>query len=262
MRSSCSFFSLSGTCFKPIQIKLLSCKRLLFLAFFYLGLRLRALFQPQCKERYLIAHNSSNCCVLDVGCLNNSSLRAHLLAPKCHYIGIDIWQSIDSIEPFSDNQEIYIAPPHRIIFNLLQLSKKSSLVIAAHVLEHVDQPFCLLSALMGCVEESGFIFLAFPSAKSVNFPRRNRTLNYYDDPSHLRSPPDLDKALDLLRKNGFSTHFISRSYKPFLAYIIGFALEPLSSLLRVRLPCTWHYYGFETIIYAQRVGYSTPLDNT
>ena len=52
------------------------------------------------------------------------------------------------------------------------------------------------------VKRGGSLYLSFPSAKSLSFPSRIGTLNYYDDITHNNEPPDLENIIEILKKNG------------------------------------------------------------
>jgi hypothetical protein len=106
--------------------------------------------------------------------------------------------------------------------------------------------------MLSVVKKGGKIFLAFPCEKSINFPSRRITLNYFDDLTHQQTPPDYKIVLNILNENNFDIIFKTRSYRPLFLTILGFLQEPLSRLINRNLQGTWALFGFETIIWAQK----------
>ena len=106
--------------------------------------------------------------------------------------------------------------------------------------------------MLKVLRSNGLFYISFPSEKSVTFPRRFGTLNYYDDDTHLDSPPKFDDIISALNRAGFDILFSSKRYQPFILYWVGFFLEPLSRLKSKIFVGTWEYYGFESIIWARK----------
>jgi hypothetical protein len=108
---------------------------------------------------------------------------------------------------------------------------------------------------MNIIKRDGKLFLSFPTTKSINFPHRKGTLNYFDDATHQYNPPDFDEIIQKLKENNFEIIFQSASYKPIIHYLAGLILEPLSKLTKRILfsgYATWSYWGFESIIWAKK----------
>ena len=51
-----------------------------------------------------------------------------------------------------------------------------------------------------CLKKGGIIYLVTPSEKSIDFPSREGTLNYYDDKTHKYKPINLTGLNQNLRK--------------------------------------------------------------
>jgi hypothetical protein len=113
----------------------------------------------------------------------------------------------------------------------------------------------VLNAMMNIIKRNGKLFLSFPTNKSINFPHRKGTLNYYDDSTHRYNPPYFDEIIQKLKENNFEIIFQNVSYKPIMYFLIGLMLEPLSKLTKHVLfssYATWSYWGFESIIWAKK----------
>ncbi len=209
--------------------------------------------RPHGKEAFLKALRAGDR-VLDVGCGNNSPMRAKLCAPAVHYTGLDIGnynQRPDSIQSADE----YIVTSSAEFASTIEASVGTfDAVVSSHNLEHCDEPDRVLNAMCAALKSGGRLYLSFPSESSVNFPRRRKdTLNFFDDPTHTQ-PPNLAQVLAVLRKSALQIEFIAVRHRPFIPMLIGLVLEPLSYLTQRSMPLgtTWALYGFETVIWAAR----------
>lgn len=189
--------------------------------------------------------------LLDVGCGNNSPFKTKKILPQCEYIGIDIGD-YNQVKPNMADQYI-LTTPENFAANIAQQKNKFDVVISAHNLEHCDQRDATLNAMLTALKINGCLYLAFPCEASVHFPKRYGTLNYYDDHTHQLTPPDFESIIRLLKKNGFEILYATKNYRPFILRLIGFVIEPLSRYKKKAMRGTWEYYGFESIIWAQKI---------
>ena len=179
----------------------------------------------------------------------NSPYLVKSLFPDYIYTGIDVEDYGQTKKNLADFY--YIVDSNRFSDEILALGTKFDAVISSHNLEHCDNRNETLEAMLAVLKNGGRLYMSFPSASSVTFPSREGCLNYYDDPTHKLTPPDFDAIIDLLSRKGFSILYSVRRYRPPLAWALGFLCEPLSKR-RGRLQGTWEYYGFESIIWAQK----------
>tara|TARA_B100000780_G_scaffold262090_1_gene214973 strand:- start:12551 stop:13237 length:687 start_codon:yes stop_codon:yes gene_type:complete len=194
-----------------------------------------------------------NAKILDVGCGNKSVIEIKSILPNSIYTGIDITDLNQNRVSKSLMQEYIISEPDSFSETIKGLGPKFDLVISAHNMEHCDDPEEVVVNILSCIKEGGFLYMSFPSKKSVNFPSREGTLNFYDDDTHNNEPPDFDKILNTIKDSKFEIIYQSKEYKPFFGYLIGFFLEPFSVLKKKVLRGTWDYYGFQAIIQARKI---------
>jgi hypothetical protein len=172
------------------------------------------------------------------------------LFPDCIYTGIDVY---DHIYPKHNPADHYVlVKSDRFQDGILALGSKFDAVISSHNLEHCDDRGATLDAMMTVLKSGGRLYLSFPSETSVTFPSRGGCLNYYDDPTHKSSPPDFGAIIELLCRKGFLILYSAKRYQPPLFWALGLVSEPLSKR-RGRMQGTWEYYGFESIIWAQKI---------
>jgi SAM-dependent methyltransferase len=213
-------------------------------------LKLMSILRPNAKIDFIhkIKKNSS---ILDVGCGNDSPYITKLIQPHCFYTGIDI-HDYNQNEKITADQYV-IVNSNDFSDEIINLSSDFDVVISNHNLEHVVDPDKTLFAMLTKIKRNGYIFLAFPTEDSINFPSRYPTLNFYDDATHKYIPPSFDKVIDTIKDKGFEIEFSKKKYQPKLLFMIGLFLEPLSALLKKNLTGTWVYYGFESIIIAKKI---------
>ena len=193
-----------------------------------------------------ISNLRENVSILDVGC-GKTPNRILRLFPRLDYYGIDISRHTNT----SLARNLIISNKDHFVDDLKLLGQFEA-VICSHNLEHVDNRDLLLNALICAVKPGGRIYLSFPSENSINFPSRKYTLNYYDDKTHKDLPPNFEEICNFLISNNYEIIFKVKYYRPLILTVLGFILEPLSVLFNKCFIGTFEYYGFETIIHAER----------
>jgi SAM-dependent methyltransferase len=210
-------------------------------------------FRPNGRVSFL-SKLPSDALVLDAGCGNNSPYKVKKILPKCTYVGIDVGDYNQTKSNLAD--EYIISDGNKFSSEIAKFKNNFDAVISCHNLEHCDDRVGTLKAMIESLKVDGQIFLSFPTETSIGFPSRAGTLNYYDDPTHKESPPSFNSIIQLLNNNKFEIIFASKTYKPKLLSILGFFLEPLSYFSKKKLPGTWEYWGFESIIKAKKLAAS------
>jgi len=199
---------------------------------------------------YFLSKLASNASILDVGCGNNSPFKTKNMLPKSTYYGIDVGD-YNQVRPNLADEYI-LTDSANFISEISKFKNQFDAVISCHNLEHCEDRNGVLLAMFQSLKVGGQIFISFPSERSIGFPSRAGTLNYYDDLTHKEYPPDFDGMINLLRENNFEIIFSKKSYRPRFLAILGFFFEPISRLRRKKLIGTWEYWGFESIITAKK----------
>jgi SAM-dependent methyltransferase len=204
-----------------------------------------------CKSRFMKIINSKGK-LLDIGCGNNSPYSIKTKYPNIIYTGIDVGDYNQTKPNLADNY--IITTPEQFAESIINLPELFDTIISAHNLEHCNERQKTLETIPKVLKKDGYLYLSFPTEESVNFPGpRMGTLNYYDDSTHKDMPPIFSDVIKTLKNNEMEIIFSSGSYKPFLAYVIGFLLEWKSKKNKdVIYPFTWAYWGFEAIIWARK----------
>lgn len=209
------------------------------------------LLRPKGKVSFLVAlRPDAN--VLDVGCGNNSPYRFKKILPHCRYTGIDIGE-YNQTKPNSADSYI-ITQPEAFTSEIAKLANSFDAVVSSHNLEHCNDRQGTLSAMLESLKPGGLIYLSFPCEESINFPNREGTLNYFDDSTHREAPPGFDDLISELTNGGFQVLYAERRFRPKVLSLFGRFVEPISARKRRNLRGTWEYWGFESIIWAKKLG--------
>ncbi|MDR1804361.1 MAG: class I SAM-dependent methyltransferase [Treponema sp.] len=188
---------------------------------------------------------------MDVGCGNNSPYKYKTSFPNIKYTGIDV-SDYNQTKPILADEYI-VTSPENFANKISELGNVFNTVISSHNLEHCNDRNGTLVAMAKALKKGGYLYLSFPTEKSVNFPGpRTGTLNYYDDSTHKGTPPNFKETLGVLKSNDIEIIFSDKSYKPLFYYIRGMIKEKKSRREKKVWYSTWAYYGFEAIIWGRK----------
>ncbi|HJY63551.1 MAG TPA: class I SAM-dependent methyltransferase, partial [Ignavibacteria bacterium] len=192
--------------------------------------------------------------LLDVGCGNNSPSVIKQKRPDINYTGIDIdvYSQESGYEKYADR--LIFTNPDNFHLEIEKFTNEFDSIICSHNLEHCFNYNAVLLAMLGALKSNGKIYLAFPCEKSVTFPKRKNSLNFYDDVTHINLI-NYDDIIAKLAQNNVIIDFAVRQYKPLILAVIGFLFEPIGRIFNMQAPwqATWALYGFETIIIGHKV---------
>lgn len=193
--------------------------------------------------------------ILDVGCGNHSPRITKRYLPACEYHGLaDRRWNMDNDD---DRCMDYIFT--------VDLEDESSIngidcydaVICSHVLEHLSDPYGVLSRLAAKVKPGGMFYIETPSERSLRLPRAaggwfhvRGCLNFHDDETH-KEIVDTGKAIDILQESGFvviktQRWILWRRVLLFPCYAVG------ALIVKRFIPASilWEVTGFLRIIIA------------
>lgn len=209
-------------------------------------------YVPYAKNTF-IRSLPSGASLLDVGCGNHAPTRAKRLNPALDYHGIDIVPFFLDESDYEAADELRFVEPDEFVAGLRSWgSSRFDAVLASHVLEHVNDRPGTIRAIAEVVKPGGTVYYAFPSRRSVRFPSRAGTLNFYDDPNHRDLPPDVDLVLKLSCEAGLRPREVHDPYRPLVHRVAGLLQEPVSRRRRTVMSGTWALWGFESVLVFSR----------
>ena len=186
--------------------------------------------------------------VFDIGCGNDPF---KVQRPDIRYVGLDVKDYNQRHDPTEHADEYIAVPTKEFLIAIEERPNQFDAVVSSHNLEHCENPDGVVSAMARALRPGGRIFLAFPSAASLNMPSREGTLNFWDDDTHLR-PPDYRRVLSLLTDEGISIDYAAERYRPLVRFAVGLLLEPISRKRKKVVSGTWALWGFETVIWGTK----------
>jgi hypothetical protein len=89
----------------------------------------------------------------------------------------------------------------------------------SHIIEHLHNGDKVIEGLLPKLKKGGYIYIEYPGQRSTKLPSMKRTLNFYDDPTHVRiySVAEVTKVLET---NGCEVlRGTTRRYWPYIALL-------------------------------------------
>lgn len=194
--------------------------------------------------------------ILDIGCGNGSPSLTRRWFPDSYYAGADVQRynltaaddaAMNEFFPLGADGSGYDAIP----------GDSFDFVILNHVVEHMTDPAPILAALCAKLKPGGYIWIAFPSLRSLALPSSvDETLQFCDDPTHIYVP-DLRQIANILLRNDVKVLHAGRSSEGFfttLADLLKFGKRLLKKLFTGRFSGRgmWYLLGFEDHVFGQR----------
>ena len=206
-------------------------------------------FKIKLAEKYLTKDDIT---ILDVGAGSHSPTITKQWLPKCHYTAIDIAESYNNDESdFKAMDEFIEMDLTKLEFDTIP-ENKFDMIVMSHVIEHLHNGDKVIAGLIPKLKKGGIIYLEFPSPRSVHFPSKPETLNFYDDPTHCRIF-SVNEVSGILTQN--QMHILSSGIR---RQMINILLMPLKIIYQfitkgyVRGGVYWDYYGFAEYVCAMK----------
>jgi SAM-dependent methyltransferase len=194
--------------------------------------------------------------ILDIGCGNGSPTVTKRWFPGCHYAGADIQRYKLSDADVRAIDEFFELGADGSGYNAIP-EASYDFVILNHVVEHTREPAPIVAALCAKLKPGGYIWIAFPSERSLRLPHsEDETLNFYDDPTHVYLPK-LDEITNILLANGVDVLDAGRSREGFwtsIADVVKLGKRKVRKLLTGRFSGRgmWYVLGFEDHVFGRR----------
>lgn len=142
--------------------------------------------------------------ILDAGAGPADARIAKRLFPRCYFAAVNI-------APLNEEQLKEFDAYHQIDLNTSDLAflpdEGFDYVISSHTIEHLEDGRKTVAKLCDKVRHGGRLYLEWPSLESKNFPLRGFGLNFFDDPTHLRTFP-INEISEIVISHGFSIDYV------------------------------------------------------
>jgi SAM-dependent methyltransferase len=214
---------------------------------------------PHCPMKFQYVRrrfSSLSIRILDIGCGNNSPTVTKRWFPGCHYTGADIQRYNLTREDDAAMDAFYLLGTDGSGYEAIP-DGSYDLVIVNHVLEHMTAPAPVLAALCAKLKPGGYIWIAFPSLRSLSLPSsEDETLQFCDDPTHVYLP-DVREVANILLANKVKVLDAGRSREGFFTTLAD-VTKLLKRWLRKRMTGRfsgrgmWYLLGFEDHVLGQK----------
>jgi SAM-dependent methyltransferase len=188
---------------------------------------------------------------LDVGCGNHMPRATKRRFPKWRYHGLDRADyNVDAADKAAMTAHYAVDLESE---NLSTLPDEYfDIIVMSHVIEHLRNGLEVLAALTEKLKPGGRLYVEFPSARSLALPSMKGSLNFCDDPTHVRVY-GVRELSNLLLARGF--RIVKAGRRRYWARVILFpVIVPLKLILRGRLEAGdfWDVAGFADFVFARK----------
>jgi len=124
--------------------------------------------------------------LLDIGAGNHSATKAKRVFPKCEYHGVDLEKDYNnSEEDFKLMTAFYEMDLTKLDFTTIPDNYFDGIWMV-HVIEHLYNGDEVIKRLLPKLKSGGYMYIEYPGKKSTKLPSMYGTLNFSDDPTHVR----------------------------------------------------------------------------
>lgn len=190
--------------------------------------------------------------LLDVGAGNHSATRITRLFPNCSYYGLDIDKNYNNNEAdFAAMKGFYETDLTKLDFSHIP-DRYFDGIWMAHVVEHLHNGDEVVAGLLKKLKPGGYFYIEYPGAKSLRLPSMKGTLNFKDDPTHVRvySVPELKKVFE-----SGGCNMLAGGTRRNWYYILSLPVRAVVSLVRygyVQGNVFWDIMGFAEYLWVKK----------
>lgn len=190
--------------------------------------------------------------LLDVGAGNHSAYKTKTFFPNCAYFGLDQSKYYNnSEEDFSCMAGFYEMDLTELDFQKIPDNFFDAIWIV-HVIEHLYNGDKVIEGIIAKLKKNGFMYVEYPGIRSKKLPSMHGTLNFYDDPTHVRLY-SVQELGNLFHKHGFT--IVQSGVRRNIFFILAMPFRIIASLLKrkkLQGNIFWDITGFAEYLYVQK----------
>ncbi len=190
--------------------------------------------------------------LLDVGAGSHSATKTKSMYPNCQYYGIDISKEYENDEAdFKAMSGFYQMDLTALKFDEIP-NDFFDVIMMSHIIEHLHNGDKVIAGLLPKLKKGGYIYIEYPAERSTRLPKMKRTLNFYDDPTHVRiySVPEVK---GILKQNGMEVlRGTTRRYWPYIALLPITLVTETIKYGFVPGGVFWDITGFAEYVFARK----------
>jgi len=190
--------------------------------------------------------------LLDIGAGNHSATKAKTVFPNCEYHGVDMEKDYNNSEAdFILMDAFYEMDLTRLDFTAIPDNYFDAIQIA-HVIEHLYNGDEVIKGLLPKLKSGGYIYLEYPGEKSTRLPSMKGSLNFKDDPTHVRVYSFTELTV-LLEANGCKV--LKAGLRRNIWFILAMPFRMIKSWVsgkKLEGNIFWDILGFAEFVWAKK----------
>ncbi len=190
--------------------------------------------------------------LLDVGSGNHSPSQFKKYFPSSVYHGIDFDLNYNNTtDDIANMDKFFNLDLSKLEFEEIPEQYYDG-IIMAHIIEHLENGDQVIEKLSSKLKSGGFIYIEYPSSSSVDFPSKKGTLNFHDDPTHIRMY-QLNELAKQMESMGFEikSKGIRRNYFNIMIMPLKF-VHNIIKYKYIMGSVYWDLYGFAEYVWAKK----------
>lgn len=190
--------------------------------------------------------------LLDIGAGNHSASKIKNVFPQCEYHGVDLQKDYNnSSEDFSLMKAFYEMDLTKLDMSSIP-DNYFDAILMAHIIEHLHNGDEVIKKLLPKLKSGGYLYIEYPGIKSTKLPSMHGSLNFNDDPTHVRLYSV--KELKTLFENN-NCKVLKGGTKHNIWFILAMPFRILSFLVRgkkLQGNIFWDLFGFAEFLYVKK----------
>ncbi len=190
--------------------------------------------------------------LLDVGAGNQSASKVKSIFRHCSYFGLDIDKNTNYVDAdFTAMEAFYEMDLTQLNYTAIP-DNHFDYINMAHVIEHLHNGDLVVPALLKKLKRKGFFYIEYPCKKSLHLPSMYGSLNFYDDPTHVRVY-SVEELKPIFEQHG--CEIIACGTRRNWFYILALPLRLIASLIetgKIRGNVFWDVLGFAEFLYVRK----------
>jgi len=190
--------------------------------------------------------------LLDIGAGNHSASKIKAVFPQCEYHGVDMERDYNnSASDFQLMTAFYEMDLTRLEMSVIPDDYFDGIWMV-HVIEHLHNGDDVIRKLLPKLRKGGYMYIEYPGTKSTKLPSMHGTLNFHDDPTHVRIY-SVKELTELLQQEGFEV--IRSGIRRNIWFIMAMPFRILGFWLRgkkLQGNIFWDLLGFAEFLWVRK----------
>ncbi len=190
--------------------------------------------------------------LLDVGAGNHSASKIKSLFPSCEYYGLDMSKDYNNSEQDFRSMKGFFELDLTLLDYSAIPDNYFDGIWMVHVIEHLHNGDEVIPKLIEKLKPGGYFYLEYPGEKSLHLPSMKGTLNFKDDPTHVRLY-SIAQMQRIFKAN--NCKILAAGVRRSWWYIITIPVRVVASLIRkgyVQGNIFWDILGFAEYLWVQK----------